>query len=381
MRITRVEILESREPLPLPEPWNPAWSSPGGETTTAFAFSFYKVYTDEGIVGYGPETGSRDPGCLLGRDPFMIEAFWEEQMAGRRAHNRNRGASGLEIALWDIVGKAAGLPVYKLLGAHAERIPVYAATSRLMPPDVLADHVAGIVDLGFKAVKLRAHRAAPWEDVAAVEAVRDALGDDLTILVDANQYNASPGYRYWPKRTAWQVARALEALDVYYLEEPLPGIDLAGLAEMAAEMDMFIAGGELALTVYDLNDALQAGAYDIIQPDVTMGGNYGITGVLKAATLADYAGRLIIPHTPSGRTFPLGVPATLHAMATVANCPMVEFPFDPPILTAETTQAPVVEPLWIDADGCVPVPDGPGLGVTLHERMLKVAWAAELSAC
>ncbi|MEA3407466.1 MAG: mandelate racemase/muconate lactonizing enzyme family protein [Chloroflexota bacterium] len=372
MKVTKVELLRSKEALTLPDPWRAAWRGPKATPITSFTFSFYKVYTDEGIVGYGPDTGARDPSILEGVDPFHVGDFWEKYMSGRRAGNSGHGASGLEIALWDIVGKAAGLPIYELLGASTDRVPVYAATSRLMEAEETADHVLAIMEEGFKAVKLRLHRPDPWDDVAIVEAVREAAGDDLKILVDANQNNACEGYPFWPRSTAEQVAQMLDAFDVYYLEEPLPRQDVEGLADIAAMVDMFIAGGEHTPTVYDFREHLLRGAYDIIQPDVILGGNYGIIGVRKAATLADYLGRLIVPHVMSGAHFALGIAATLQAMATVENCPFVEYGFDPPILTPETTQPMLVEPLLVEEDGCVPLPDKPGLGIEVDESGFEV---------
>lgn len=377
MRITRVELLRAKEPVVLSEPWHAAWGMPDGAPVTSFLFECYRLTTDEGIMGYGPETGYDRPASLIGQDPAVVGAFFEREMSGRRSGCAHHGADGIEIAMWDILGKAAGLPIYQLLGAVADRIPVYAATSRLMPPDELADHVLRIVDEGFRAVKLRLHREDSRDDLRAVEAVRRAAGDDLMVLADANQHNASPGYRYWDRQTAQRMARGLDELGLWALEEPLPRTDLEGLAAIAASVDTFIAGGEFSPTLPDLYNDLASGAYDIIQPDVRMGGNYGITGVRRAAELADAMGRLIVPHTASGRSFPLGVPASFHVVAAVPNCPVLEFPYDPPFLTTETCQCVLQEPLWIDADGCVPVPSRPGLGVDLIEEMLEVAWTVE----
>jgi L-alanine-DL-glutamate epimerase-like enolase superfamily enzyme len=191
------------------------------------------------------------------------------------------------------------------------------------------------------------------------------------ILVDANQNNPSVGYNFWPRRTALKMARELDKLNVYYLEEPLPRKDVEGLAEIAASVDMFIAGGEHTPTIYDFKEHITRGAYDIVQPDVILGGNMGITGIRKVADMADYFERLIIPHVCSGATFSIGLAATFQAMATVDNCPMVEYPYDPPILTVDTEQAIVKEPILIDGDGFVKVPDKPGIGIEIDEEKLS----------
>lgn len=370
MRVTKIEILHSTEPIPLPEPWHPAWQGPEAAALTAFDVRLYKVYTDEGIVGYGPYTGG-DPALVQGVDPFHVGSFWETHMSGRRSGASGKGASGLEIALWDIVGKAAAQPLYRLLGACRDRIAVYAATSRLLTAEQHVRQVQELMALGFKAVKLRLHRPDPRDDLAVVSAVRRAAGDDLIILVDANQNNAASGYPFWSRRTAMQVARELDALDVYVLEEPLPRADVEGLAEIAASVDMFVAGGEHTPTVHDFRQHLLVGAYDVVQPDVTMGGNMGVIGIRKVATLADCLGRLVVPHVLSNAHLPLCLAPTLHAMASVPNCPLVEYPYDPPLLTAATTQTVIAEPMCIEADGCVRVPDRPGLGIEIDERQLR----------
>ncbi len=157
---------------------------------------------------------------------------------------------------------------------------------------------------------------------------------------------------------------------MYVLEEPLPRTDVEGLAEIAMSVDMYVAGGEHTPTVYDFREHLLQGAYDVLQPDVVMGGNFGMIGIRKVAALADYFGRLVIPHVLSSGVFAVALAATLQAMATVENCPMVEYAYDPPILTPSTTQTLVAEPILVGDDGCVQVPDGPGLGIELDEGWL-----------
>ncbi len=369
MKVTRVEIVRSKEPIAFPEPWHPAWEGPKSKGQTALEFAFYKLYTDEGIVGIGPYTGA-DPALVRGIDPWHVGAFWEAHMSGRRSGTSGKGASGLEIALWDIIGKATGQPIHRLLGACRDRVMVYAATTRLLDPEQHARQALELKEEGFRAIKLRLHRPDPWDDLRAVEVVRTAVGDEMLILVDANQNNVGEGYPFWSRRTALQMARALDDLNVYYLEEPLPRMDIEGLAEIAASVDMFIAGGEHTPTVVDFREHVLAGAYDILQPDAVMGGNMGIIGVRKVAELADSFGRLVIPHVLSVATLTLCLAATLQAVATVENCPLVEFPYDPPILTALTMQAIVREPIRVEPDGCVKVPDRPGLGVEIDEEKL-----------
>jgi L-alanine-DL-glutamate epimerase-like enolase superfamily enzyme len=369
MKVTKAEVLSSKNPVPLPQPWKAAWREPGGEPVTSLDFSMYKVHTDEGITGIGPYTGG-EPSLVVGLDPFRVEEFWFCNMSGRRRDNSDKGAAGLEIALWDIIGKAVGQPIYKLLGAYRDRVPVYAATSRLLSKEEHIEHVKGIILDGYKAVKLRMHRPNPWDDLAVIESVCKAVGDDIRILVDTNQNNFTEGYDFWSRKTSFTVARRLQELGVYYVEEPLPRTDIEGLAEMASSLDIFIAGGEHTPTIYDFKQHILKGAYDIIQPDVVIGGNWGITGIRRISLVAEYFSRLIVPHVITGGNMVLALAATLHAMATVENCPLVEFPYDPPILTEATTQYYAKEPLRIDKDGLVRLPDKPGLGIEIDEKKL-----------
>ncbi len=364
MKVTKAEVIRARERIRLPEPWRPAWREPAGEPVTSFSFSFYKVLTDEGIVGIGPYTGA-DPGLVEGVDPFLVEKFWNGHMREPQSSNSQKGAAGLEIALWDIIGKAANLPVCKLLGGCRDRILAYAATSRLLTIDQHVEQVRNLMMQGFKAVKLRLHRPDPQDDLAVVEAVREAVGDDMMILADANQNHVSEGYSVWSRNTAFEVAKRLQQLNVNFLEEPLPETDLDGLSELAASLKIPIAGGEQIHSPYGFKEFVLRDAYDILQPDVILGGNMGMSGLRKVANMADYFGKQIVPHILSGGRFPFALAATLHVMGSVHNCPMVEYPYDPPFLTVETCQSKVIEPFWIDEDGFVKIPDKPGLGLEL----------------
>jgi len=379
IKITKVEILTNQEPIELPDPWRPAWTEPNGEYTTTLNLSLYKVYTDQGIIGYGPNIGG-NPTLLKEQDPLQIRRFWYHHMSGKRAGNWGKRAAGLEIALWDIIGKSAKLPVAQLLGARHQKIPVYAATSRLLEIQQHIDQVKLLIDLGFKAVKLRLHRPNPLDDLAMIAAVREAVGNKVEILVDANQNNASSpigeGYNFWSRRTAIQMAKELDQLDVFFLEEPLPRSDIEGLSMIADSVDMLVAGGEHTPTVVDFSPHLLGGAYDVLQPDITLTGNFGIIGLKEIASAADHYGRLVIPHVTGGGCFFIMFAATLQAMATVDNCPMIEFPFDPPILTPKTLQSVLAKPIWIDDNGSVAVPNKPGLGLEIDENGLEatIAW-------
>lgn len=372
MKITKIEIVSNRKPITLPEAWRPAWNEPDVKPVKSTGFSFYKVYTDEDIVGIGPCTGGIAPfveSTLIGQDPAYIHRFWDINMRGRGAVLGSGSCGGLEIALWDIIGKAANKPVYKLLGAHRDRVMAYAATGQLKSAEELASEAVEFKKRGIKAIKLRLHRPNPEDDLDVVRAVREAVGDDMNILVDANQNNVSINYSYWSRRTALRVAEELEMLDVYWLEEPLPRTDLEGLAELSASVDVYIAGGEHCTNIYEFRDALFAGAYDIVQPDVILG-NIGITGIRKISVIADSVGRLIAPHVCGGGNNGIFLAATLQAIGTIDNCPFIEYTLDPPALIPEVLQLILKEPILIDEEGFVEIPPKPGIGIEINEEAI-----------
>lgn len=369
MRITSVDVIHSKKKVLLSEDYKPAWREPDGKPTRSFGFSYYKIHTDDGITGVGPYAGEPDSyvmSALIGMSPFYIEWFWNACMAGRETTFNRSNYSGLEIALWDIVGKAVGKPVYKILGAQRDKIMAYAATNRLLKTEEHVKQVLNIMNLGFKAVKLRFHRPNPKDDLKVIKAVRDAVGDDLIILVDANQNNRSLSYNYWSRKTALWMAKELDKLDVYFLEEPLARRDVEGLAELAASVEMLIAGGEHSANIYEFKEHILKGSFDVLQPDVRLG-DIGITGIRKIAIVADYFNKILIPHVSSAGGVALGLPATLQAVATIENCPMIEYPFDPPLLTAENQQLILKEPVLIDKEGFLKVPEKPGIGVEIDE--------------
>ncbi len=372
MKITKIEVIRNTKPIPLPGSWRPAWDEPDTPDITTMSFSIVKLHTDEGLVGIGPHAGPIPPlveRSLLGQDPAYIQGFFDAHMRGRGGSLGRPSVGGIEIALWDLLGKAAGLPIFKLLGACRDRVPAYAATAQLRTAGEYAEMAVEFRRRGIRAIKLRMHRPDPADDLAVVRAVRAAVGDAMEIMVDANQNNVSLHYPYWTLRTAIRVAEELEELGVYWLEEPRPRSDLEGLAEMAERFEMYIAGGEHSPSIYEFRDALWAGAYDIAQPDVTIG-QIGISGLRIVSVLADATGRLIAPHVSSGGTNGLHLAAALQAMGAFANGPYVEYKLDLPVLTPETSHLILTEPILIGADGCVPIPDKPGLGIELNEEVI-----------
>lgn len=372
MKITQIEVVKTTKPIPLPGMYREAWFEPDVRPVTTYGISYYKIHTDEGITGYGPFAGNPDAyalQCLIGMDPFLIERFWSLAMLGRDVYINRGSYGGLDVALWDIVGKASNQPVYKLLGAEKNRVKVYAATSRLLSSEEHVEQARQMMAMGFKAIKFRLHRPDFKEDIAVIESIRKACGQDLIIVVDANQNHRALNYKWWSRETAKWVARELQQLNVFFLEEPLERRDYKGLADLSSAFDMYIAGGEHALNIYEFKEHIEKDTYDIFQPDIVLG-DIGITGLKKLAVIAEFHKKILIPHVCGLGNFALIFAATLQAAASIANCPMIEYPFDPPFLTVETQQFLLKNQFVVDQDGCIALPELPGIGVEIDERKI-----------
>jgi L-alanine-DL-glutamate epimerase-like enolase superfamily enzyme len=298
---------------------------------------------------------------LIGQDPFALE---------RHARIfRSAGAGwGVEIALWDIIGKACGQPVFKLWGGFRERVPAYASTIEVSTPAQRAEDVLRLRAEGWRAAKLRIHDRSLRGDIAQVEAVRRALGDEFTLMVDANQaqlpgtLQPDPG-PVWSYERALHTARELERLGVAWLEEPLDRYDLENLARLAAAVEIPIAGGENNCGLHEYRWLIERNCYDILQPEAMVGET--MSQIRKACALAELHHKLCAPHHGGGG---LGFVAHLHLCAAIPNCPFVEVFHDPPGFTCDLFQWYLAEPITLDAaDGCLAVPQKPGLGVELDE--------------
>jgi len=364
MKITNVRT----RVFDLPHPdhvFHPTWQT---IASRSHRMTVVEVHTDEGITGIGSggvlTRLNTAAGLFTGKDPLAIEQHVETLRTIAYFIGR---PWPVEIALWDIAGKAAGLPLYKLLGGARDRLPAYASTGELRPKDQRADDVLRLRDEGFTAAKLRFHSPNARDDLPTLEAVRKAAGDTMTIMVDANH-----GWRYpgdltprWDLSTAVEMARAMEEFDVAWLEEPLWAYDYDGLAELRRRTTTRIAGGELQMGIQDFREYLRHGCLDVYQPDCTFAG--GITTARTVAGMAAGAGLQFAPHTWSNG---IGVMANLHLAAAVPNCPYIEYPHDPPNWTPELRDFVLTEPVRIDAEGNVVLPDKPGLGIELDEERI-----------
>ena len=372
MKITRIRsrVVD----MPLPADFRPAWAR--GRNQTNIIMVLIEVETDAGITGVGAaHAGLEAAVCIerfvapyfIGQDPTRIEL-----LAGilRDAEILGPPLYCMEIPLWDIVGKLAGLPVYKLWGGYSDRVPAYCATAEVRSPEARVDDVRRMLAEGFRATKIRFHSADPRDDLKVVEAIRAALGDAIDIMVDANQAGVEPGiggHRPWGFPLTLDIARELQRLRVAWLEEPLPRADYDGLRRLRDKLDTLrIAGGEDNHGLHEFRLLIEKECFDILQPDALL--SEGVFQMRKIAAMAEAANLEVAPHTWGNG---IGLLANLHLAASIPNCPYLEFPHDPPSgFTLESRDQMLREPLRIEADGSVRVPDRPGFGFVLDEERI-----------
>jgi D-galactarolactone cycloisomerase len=366
MKITSVKVRLFE--YPMPKPFHPTWQP---IPTTAARIHMVEIHTDEGITGIGsggvPVRWEVAGLFLMGQDPFAME----QHVANLRSMAFFVGRPWpVEIALWDIIGKASGQPVYKLLGGGSDRLKAYASTGELRPLEARVDAAQQTVAAGFKAMKLRFHSPDWRDDVRTLAAVRKAVGDGIDIMVDGNWgWRIAPDRQLnrWDLKTAINVVKACEEHSVYWLEEPLDAYDYDGLAELRRHTTTLrVAGGELNRGPEEIKTYLEKGCFDVYQPDCTFIG--GISTTRKIAAMVEAAGKVFTPHT---WTNGIGVLANLHCAAAASRVPYIEFPYDPPNWLPEHRDFIFAEPLQIDAEGYVRIPQGPGLGIELEEEKLK----------
>jgi D-galactarolactone cycloisomerase len=362
MRIERIEL--RRYSFPLDPPFVAAWDpTPRAAAEATLVF----VHTDEGLVGIGSgdtmDGFERWTELFLGRDPLDIEHHVRvlETLAFHAARYWP-----LEAALWDLAGKAAGRPAAELLGGATKRLPAYASSGEAVSAEDRVERARRVREARFRALKLRIDRDRVEEGLAVVRAVREALGRELELMVDLNQGWRMPGdvRELLDREAVLRLADELAELGIFWLEEPLPTRDLEGLRELRSRVR--VAGGEMVRTVDELAACIEHEALDVLQPDAVLA--VGVTRAAEVARCAQEAGRWFTPHT---WTNGIGLLANLHLSAGVGAEPFLEFPFDPPCWTPERRDWMLAEPVAVDADGFLTVPDLPGLGIVLDEERLE----------
>jgi len=341
-----------------------------------FSATLVEVATDDGITGVGECIVRKAPqvtkmvveqmlaAVLVGRDPHDVEGLWDEMFQQLRGWGHYRGfvfeaISGIDTALWDILGKAAGAPVYKILGgAGRSRVPCYASSVYFDEiPSMVAqarEQVAG----GHSGIKVKIGRSRALggrrTDVASVKAIREAVGAGVDIMLDVNSaYDAA---------TAIKVCRQLEDDDIAWIEEPVPPDDLDGYQRVREGQSIPVAAGESEFGVFGFRELIRRRAIDIVQPDVARVG--GFTGARRVGALVHAFNLRYAPHTG----FSAGVShlASLHVAAAVPNLMTYEYFFAPNPLRDLFT-----EPFPTPVEGFIDVPTRPGLGLELDERIIR----------
>jgi L-alanine-DL-glutamate epimerase-like enolase superfamily enzyme len=344
MKVTPVEtVLRLREPSPSPIR-DALQVLPGSGTVEV------RVDTDDGLTGRGDAGFGRIAGgpravqvivdeilapLLIGRDPTCVRGIHEEMLRdteyGGSQGLARFGIAAVDTALWDILGRAAGWPVHRLLGAARDRVPAYAMVGWMNYDEGEVQSVCTrALEQGFRAVKIKVGYPSLDEDVRRIEVVRQAVGRDTVLMVDANQALSTA--------EAIRRGRAFQELGCYWFEEPLPADDLDGYAELAAALDIPVAAGENLYGRKAFASFVSRRALDVVQGDLRRGG--GPTEVLGIAALAD-AHRL--PYASHG-----GGPVNLNLLATMPNA-----------VYLETGLIGPGSPLVLE-DGCALVPQGAG---------------------
>jgi L-alanine-DL-glutamate epimerase-like enolase superfamily enzyme len=355
--------------IPYDVEYRPAWQP--GLVRKSRDFTLVRIATDEGIAGYAGSDGQHTGAIAARVTPYLIG---EEVFATERHARVLRHAGGLwfiDLAFWDIIGKAAGLPLYRLWGSFREKVPAYASTAELGTPQDRAELARRYRNEGFRAIKLRLRCETMEQDLALVDAVRTAV-PEMTIMVDANQATNLPSPEpgaVWDYQRALQTARELEQRGVLWLEEPLSRYDFDNLIRLRDNTVIHIAGGESNRQLHEFRWLVERGVYDIVQPDCAM--SEGISQLRKIAGMAEMFKRHLIPHHGlSG----LGLAGTLHLVCTLPGMMWLEMMYEPPTRTIEVYQqlgGILRTRTWIDAEGYVHPPQAPGLGVEVDESRIE----------
>ncbi|SDX05993.1 L-alanine-DL-glutamate epimerase [Roseicitreum antarcticum] len=333
-------------------------------------FTVVRVTTDQGLEGLGltyHEVGGEATRALIlnniapkiiGRDPLETEVIWEDLFHYLRGVGRKGltfGAlSAVDLALWDLKGKIVDLPLYRLLGGNRTRVPIYASGGwTSYSDDELVAEMQDMVAQGYKHVKFKVGvdgAANPRRDAVRVRKVRDAVGPDIKLLLDANNC--------WDAATAVQFANTVRECDIMLFEEPVLADDIPGLARFKRGTDIPLATGEHEYTKYGARDLIIADAADIIQIDGTRAGGY--TEMLKIAGMTQAWNLKFAPHAMEHMH--------LHLVSAVPNAPFLER-----LRLFEDVTDKVFKDAPLPVDGYMTVPDLPGHGLSLDMDFIRDA--------
>ena len=367
MKIASIEAIVVKAPVPDIGTWKAASFAVPFKSAES---TLVKVTADDGTVGWGEVHAPVAPEVtksvidtlltpdLIGADPLDPAVLWDRMYALMRPRGHSLGfmleaMSGVDIALYDVAGKALGVPVYRLLGGlRRSKVRTYASVLQWLEPELLAETAVRHRDAGFTAMKLKVGQD-PVIDRRKVELTRAAVGDGFDLMADANcRYSTAE---------AVSMARVLEAHGFVWLEEPLPPEDVAGYRLLREKLDVAVAGGECECTHYRFAQLIDQGVFDVLQPDICRAG--GLTACHRIGVLADARNLRVAPHVSIGSA--IHIAASLHWAANEASVFIHEYPVFPNPLVDDL----FAEPLdW--RDGHLHVSDAPGLGFEVREDVV-----------
>ncbi|MEX2423546.1 MAG: mandelate racemase/muconate lactonizing enzyme family protein [Acidimicrobiia bacterium] len=353
-------IVVSHHRLSLDPPFPAAWDP---EPRRAFPVAVVRVTDSSGAEGFGVGDPLRG---LIDYEHLFIGADATDLARHSKVLDNVAFLDGrpwpFETALWDLAGKLADQPIWQMVGGHTDTLQLYASFGTHREPGATVIAAQHVVARGFRALKLRFGRGDATRDLAVLDAVRDAIGDDIAVMVDCNQ-----GWRMpWdtsPPATVEEMlpfARELADRNVYWIEEPLHRGDHRGMAQLRSEVGIRIAGGEMTRELHEFDLMLEAEALDVYQPDAVVTG--GIGGLRRVAEAVRARGLTFSPHTwGSG----VALMANAHLTAGTGGTTFLEYPLDPPEWTETRRDFMLTSP--IICDGRIQLSGAPGLGIALDD--------------
>jgi L-alanine-DL-glutamate epimerase-like enolase superfamily enzyme len=352
---------------PIKKPWKIS-----GMLMAEMTATIVEVESDSGMIGYGEALTRLGPAAtqeivasilkpvLVGSDPLEVDVLWERMFSTMKGRGHWKGfmveaISGVDIALWDLLGKALDQPVCKLLGGcHREKLESYASSIMLMEEQEMVADARDLVERGFRKIKVKVGIGVE-KDFRNIKAIREAVGPGIGIMVDANC-----GYSL---EQAMRFGRMMESMDALWFEEPLPPYDFDGYEKLNRMLSIPVVAGETEFTRWGFRDLILRGGVPIIQPDIARCG--GFTEGRKIASLASTMGVSVAPHT--GASGAVCIAAAVQFAASLSNFEIYEHMYPENPLREDILKEPVLD----CRNGLLHVPMGPGLGIDIDRSKLK----------
>ena len=330
-----------------------------------------KVTTDDGIVGIGESLVRESPRAtkylieemlapkIIGDDPIDAAAIWWKMFSVMRTRGHTKGVfleaiSGIDVAIWDIIGKSLNMPTYKVLnGFGRKELPAYASSVFIGSIQNMIEQTEKFLNKGYKTIKIKLGMGT-HKDVDAIKAIREYVGESIRLMVDCNSiYDAG---------TAIELGRKLEKYDIYWMEEPVPPYDLEGYELVRNNQPLRLASGEGEYGMYGFRDLLDTSSLSIVQPDLGRVGGY--TEGMRVAALIYSKNLKIAPHT--GMCSAVNIVASMHYAAAAPNLFMFEFmDLEHPLIEMFTTSIPRPE------NGVIKMSEKPGIGLELDMNKIS----------